>query len=67
MGLMVFYSLNIVDATITTSTIVGVSCAILLVLFLIQPLGTSKIGTMFAPIVIIWLIFNMSFGIYVCS
>ena len=58
-------SLNIVDATITTPTIVGVSCAILVVLFLIQPLGTSKIGSMFAPIVIIWLVFNLSFGIYV--
>ena len=58
-------SLNIVDATITTPTIVGVSCAILIVLFLIQPLGTSKIGSMFAPIVIIWLVFNLSFGVYV--
>ncbi|KAH0545279.1 hypothetical protein FGG08_000578 [Glutinoglossum americanum] len=34
-------------------------------LFLVQPLGTSKIGSSFAPIVIVWLGFNMSFGIYV--
>lgn len=60
-----FSRLNIVDATITTPTIVGVSCAILVLLFLIQPLGTSKIGSMFAPIVIIWLVFNLAFGIYV--
>ncbi len=50
---------------ITSSTIIGASCGILICLFLIQPLGTSKIGSSFAPIVIIWLIFNLSFGIYV--
>lgn len=53
-----------VDETITTATIVGVTCAILILLFLIQPLGTSKIGSAFAPIVIIWLLFNFCFGIY---
>ena len=50
---------------ITSSTIIGASCGILICLFLIQPLGTSKIGSSFAPIVIIWLTFNLSFGIYV--
>ncbi|KAL9126571.1 MAG: hypothetical protein Q9217_004401 [Psora testacea] len=56
--------LEIVDEDITSATIVGTSCAILVLLFLIQPLGTSKIGSLFAPVVIIWLTFNMSFGIY---
>uniref|UniRef100_A0A0D2XRT4 Uncharacterized protein n=1 Tax=Fusarium oxysporum (strain Fo5176) TaxID=660025 RepID=A0A0D2XRT4_FUSOF len=28
------------------------------------PLGTSKIGTFFAPIVLIWLLFNLGVGIY---
>ena len=42
----------------------GVSCAIIVLLFLIQPLGTSKIASTFAPIVIIWLVFNAVFGIY---
>ena len=50
---------------ITSSTIIGASCGILICLFMIQPLGTSKIGSSFAPIVIIWLTFNLSFGIYV--
>lgn len=59
------YSLNIVDASISTSTIIGVSCAILVLLFLIQPLGTARIGSLFAPIVIIWLVFNLAFGIFV--
>lgn len=56
--------LEIVKSDITSSTIVGTTCAILVCLFLIQPLGTSKIGSAFAPIVIIWLVFNLSFGIY---
>lgn len=50
---------------ISTATIVGTSCGILILLFLIQPLGVSKIASVFAPVVMIWLIFNMSFGIYV--
>ena len=58
-------SLEIVKPDITSSTIIGTSCAILILLFLIQPLGTAKIGSAFAPIVIIWLLFNLSFGIYV--
>lgn len=52
------------DESITTATIVGTSCAILVLLFLIQPFGTSKIGSSFAPIVILWLVLNFSFGIY---
>ncbi|KAL8648546.1 MAG: hypothetical protein Q9210_004926 [Variospora velana] len=56
--------LRLVDESITTATIVGTSCAILVLLFLIQPFGTSKIGSCFAPIVILWLFLNFSFGIY---
>lgn len=56
--------LKLVDESISTATIVGTSCAILVLLFLIQPFGTSKLGTSFAPIVIVWLGFNFCFGIY---
>lgn len=49
---------------ISSATIVGTSCAILVLLFAIQPFGTTKIATTFAPIVIIWLIFNAICGIY---
>ena len=56
--------LEVVKPSINTSTIVGVSIAIVVVLFLIQPLGTAKIASGFAPIVIIWLGFNAAFGIY---
>jgi KUP system potassium uptake protein len=50
-----------------TNTIVGISCAILIMLFLIQPFGVGRISMVFAPIVVLWLVFNMVFGIYVCA
>jgi len=56
--------LAVVDPGISTATIVGTTCGILVVLFFIQPLGTTRIATTFAPIVIIWLGFNGGFGIY---
>ena len=56
--------IEIVSSDITNATIVGVSCAILVLLFLIQPFGTTKLASAFAPIVIIWLSFNLTFGIY---
>ncbi len=56
--------LAVVSPNITSPTIVGTSCAILVVLFAIQPLGTTKLASGFAPIVIVWLAFNAAFGIY---
>ncbi|KAK3942799.1 potassium transporter 5 [Diplogelasinospora grovesii] len=56
--------ITVANPNLTTSTIVGISCAILVLLFLIQPFGTAKIGTSFAPIVMIWLLFNLCTGIY---
>jgi KUP system potassium uptake protein len=56
--------LQVVKPDISKGTIVGTTCGILTVLFLIQPLGTTKLASTFAPIVIIWLAFNASFGIY---
>ena len=56
--------LEVVAPSISKSTIIGATAAILILLFLVQPFGTSKIATTFAPIVIIWLAFNAIFGIY---
>ncbi|EMR64420.1 putative potassium transporter protein [Eutypa lata UCREL1] len=56
--------LSVVSPGITSPTIVGTSCAILVVLFALQPLGTTKLASTFAPIVIVWLAFNAGFGIY---
>src|SRR5438045_6706526 len=56
--------LNVVKPDISNSTVVGTTCGILVPLFLVQPLITSKIASAFAPIVITWLAFNAAFGIY---
>ena len=57
--------LEVVKPDISSGTIIGVSCAILVLLFIVQPLGIHKIASVFAPIVVIWLLFNLTFGIYV--
>ncbi|KAH6671701.1 potassium transporter-domain-containing protein [Halenospora varia] len=56
--------LNVVKPDLSNSVVVGTTCGILILLFLIQPLGTTKLASSFAPIVIIWLGFNAGFGIY---
>jgi KUP system potassium uptake protein len=56
--------LEVVKPDISKSVVVGATCGILILLFLIQPLGTTKLAGGFAPIVIIWLGFNASFGVY---
>ena len=56
--------IKVANPDLTTSAIVGISCAILVLLFAIQPFGTSKLGTSFAPIVVIWLLFNLASGVY---
>ena len=56
--------LNVVKPDITKATIIGVTCAILVLLFLMQPLGISRLTMVFSPIVIVWLALNAGFGIY---
>ena len=56
--------LNVVKPDISKPTIVGVTCAILVLLFVLQPLGISKLTMAFSPIVMIWLAFNAGFGIF---
>lgn len=56
--------IQVVRPDLGRPAIVGISCGILVLLFLLQPLGTSKIGTSFAPIVVVWLIYNLVIGIY---
>lgn len=56
--------IEVVKPDISKGVIVGVTDAILIGLFMIQPFGTTKIASTFAPIVIIWLGFNAAFGIY---
>ncbi|KAH7390744.1 potassium transporter-domain-containing protein [Phaeosphaeria sp. MPI-PUGE-AT-0046c] len=56
--------LTVVNENITKPTVVGVTCAILVVLFVLQPLGISKLTIVFSPIVMLWLALNAGFGVY---
>ena len=56
--------ITVVQPDLGTPAIIGITCAILVLLFLVQPFGTAKIGTAFAPIVTLWLLFNLVSGIY---
>lgn len=56
--------LNVVKPDIEKSTIIGVTCAILILLFLVQPLGISRLTMVFSPIVMVWLLLNAGFGVY---
>lgn len=56
--------IRVADPELGTNAIVGTSCAIIVALFAVQPFGTSKIGTSFAPIVVVWLLFNLCSGIH---
>ncbi|KAM7189486.1 potassium transporter domain containing protein [Naviculisporaceae sp. PSN 640] len=56
--------LKVVRSDISSPTVVGTTCGILILLFAIQPFGTTKLASSFAPIVILWLSFNFGFGVY---
>ncbi|KAJ6125191.1 hypothetical protein N7471_012508 [Penicillium samsonianum] len=56
--------IEVVQPSISKGTIIGITDAILVGLFFIQPLGITKLSFAFSPIVIIWLGFNAAFGIY---
>jgi hypothetical protein len=44
--------------------IIGLTIAVLILLFSVQYLGTSRISGVFAPVVAIWLLFNCGIGLY---
>ena len=45
-------------------TVVGVSVAILIILFCFQRVGTDKVGVSFAPIIVLWFMFISGIGLY---
>lgn len=56
--------LNEINRNISKSTIIGVTCTILVLLFLAQPFGINRVSKAFSPIVIVWLALNSAFGMY---
>ena len=53
------YNTNISNAAVT-----GITCAILVVLFFLQPFGTRRISFLFSPIIALWFISLASIGLY---
>jgi len=49
---------------ITTNIVVGVSCAILVLFFLPQKMGTARVSIFFSPIIILWFFALAAIGIY---
>lgn len=45
-------------------TVVWVSVAILVLLFMVQRFGTDKVGYSFAPIICVWFLFIAGIGVY---
>lgn len=58
--------LEVITPNITKGVIVGVTDAILVFLFMLQPLGVNRIFIGFSPIIIIWLGLIAAYGIYNC-
>ncbi|KAM5568411.1 potassium transporter 5 [Rosa sericea] len=46
------------------NAVVGISVAILVVLFSVQRFGTDKVGYTFAPIILVWFLFISGIGLY---
>ncbi|GLJ23160.1 hypothetical protein SUGI_0437300 [Cryptomeria japonica] len=46
------------------SAVVGISAAILLLLFALQRFGTGKVSFLFSPVMILWFVSNTLIGIY---
>ncbi|EFE42937.1 hypothetical protein TRV_02302 [Trichophyton verrucosum HKI 0517] len=60
----ILIGIQIAAPDIPSHTIVGITCALIVILFALQPIGTSKLSNYFAPIVTIWLLCNTSFGLF---
>ncbi|KAH9320430.1 hypothetical protein KI387_015069, partial [Taxus chinensis] len=52
------------NSKMTQSAVVGVSAAILILLFLVQRFGTGKVSFLFSPVTIIWFLANAIIGVY---
>lgn len=48
-----------------TSSVVIITCVILAIIFLVQFMGTGRLAHFFAPVIIVWFLLNIAFGIYV--
>ncbi|KAG9443741.1 hypothetical protein H6P81_015081 [Aristolochia fimbriata] len=52
------------DHSMTEGRIVIISVAILICLFFVQRFGTDKVGYTFAPVILVWFLFNAGIGVH---
>jgi KUP system potassium uptake protein len=55
--------LHIAIPSLQQGEVIGVAIVVLVVLFSVQYMGTSKIAAAFAPIITVWLLFNAGIGL----
>ncbi|KAL5064229.1 hypothetical protein RYX36_025966 [Vicia faba] len=53
-----------ISSSLGQNAVVGITVAILVVLFSMQRFGTDKVGALFAPIILIWFLFIGGIGLY---
>lgn len=53
-----------IKESINQDVVVGISVAILITLFSVQRFGTDKVGSVFAPAILIWFLFILFIGLY---
>ncbi|MED6106419.1 Potassium transporter 5 [Stylosanthes scabra] len=50
--------------SVVSGAVVGISIAILIILFSVQRYGTDKVGSAFAPMILVWFSFIAGIGLY---
>jgi KUP system potassium uptake protein len=53
-----------ISSSLGQDAVVGITVAILVVLFTMQRFGTDKVGSLFAPIILVWFTFIGGIGLY---
>jgi KUP system potassium uptake protein len=53
-----------VKAGLSQDAVIGLTCAILVVLFMVQSYGTQRVGVAFAPVILLWFLSNVLVAIY---
>jgi len=56
--------IQIIKPSINQDVVVGISVVILIILFSVQRFGTDKVGSAFAPAILLWFLFILFIGIY---
>ena len=55
-----FGAIKVKAPNFAQSSIAGISMAVLALLFAMQPLGTKYLGALYAPILLLWFLLNVS-------